>query len=243
MAIEHQELQTEQPVAIEPQPIASESADESQYETSQSMPSNIAEDNTPDHFKRRLGQQARRHEREKAELMGRISQLENSYSNGHTQNQEPDESQLFLKTIDQIVENRLIEKERHQKDQQDIQKISQAIESARQKYPDFDDLAGQYQYAPTGLKEALTLLDNADDVMFNVLKDPKEYNALMGMSAPQVIHRLTKISHQLGIADVSKAPSPVKPLTNSNHAQSLEKSVTEKRAMLRAQMRGRSARR
>lgn len=241
MAIEHQESQTEQPSAIESHTI--ESVDESPNETSQSTPSNIAEDNTPDYFKRRLGQQARRHEREKAELMGRISQLENTYSNSPVQNQEQDESEMFLKAIDQVVQNRLMEKERQQKDQQDIQKITHAIESARQKYPDFDDLAGQYQYAPQGLKEALTLLDNADDVMFNVLKDPKEYNALMGMSAPQVIHRLTKISHQLGMADVSKAPSPVKPLTNSNYAQSLEKSVTEKRALLRAQMRGRSSRR
>jgi hypothetical protein len=207
----------------------------------------------PEYLKKRLGKQARQHIKEKEELERnyerRLQEIQYRQQNNYANEAAPQEDidlsnpNHLLAAVDELVNQRLIEKEKQSSQQAITRKIQNFVDSAREKYSDFDALAEQYKYAPEGFAEAIPLLKNADDVMYQVLKDPKEYNNLLNKSPAEVIHRLTEISYHLSSRNtVSKAPPPIRPLTASGSPMNLTKSCKERRAELREEYRGRSRR-
>jgi len=223
------------------------------YNTDPSPSSNNLDE--PEYLKKRLGKQARQHQREKEELsreyerrLAEASYRQQSQNNYSTQSTPQEDIDLnnpnhLLAAVDELVNQRLIEKENISSQEVLTRKIQNSVESAREKYSDFDALVEQYQYAPPGFKDAIPLLKNADDVMYQVFKDKKEYNNLLNKSPAEVIHRLTEISYNLSSRNtVSKAPPPIRPLTASGSPMNLTKSCKERRAELREKEWGRSKR-
>jgi|SRR5271154_3250064 len=221
------------------------------YNTDPSPSSNNLDE--PEYLKKRLGKQARQHQREKEELSReyerRLAEASYRQQNNYPTQSTPQEDidlnnpNHLLAAVDELVNQRLIEKENISSQEVLTRKIQNSVESAREKYSDFDALVEQYQYAPPGFKDAIPLLKNADDVMYQVFKDKKEYNNLLNKSPAEVIHRLTEISYNLSSRNtVSKAPPPIRPLTASGSPMNLTKSCKERRAELREKEWGRSKR-
>lgn len=212
----------------------------------------------PEYLKKRLGRQARQHQknreeserqhlREKEELAKQYErQLEemrynqpNSY--GSSQPSTQDDIDLsnpnhLLAAVDELVNQRWIEKENRVRQEATNEKIQNFLQSARKKYSDFDAVVEQYENspAPNGLGEGLPLLKNADDVLYEVLRNPEEYKKLLNKSQAEVIHRLTEISYRLSSKSqtVSKVQPPIKPLTPSGSPTNLTKTCKERRLEL-----------
>lgn len=208
-----------------------------------------------DSFKKRLGQQARKHDRERAEWLREKEEiLRKTYHSQHSEyipnehhTSEPiDLSAIKPEQFVSLVEYANQVRSNTDRQQEIHNKVKDSYYAAREKYPDIDDYAAALNdmpESPAGFAESLALLDNADDVIYEVVKNAKEYQKLVNMRSPiAVAQRLKDISHYLSSKgrEVSKVDSPIKPLSASGEsAYFRQKTCSERRAELREKSRHR----
>lgn len=254
---------SEQPITSSPEPSESSQDGHLEYTASSSEPevatesfheesdsTHSSESNDPEWIQKRLGRQARKHRQEKEELSRYYEKMlqEARYQNNPqmtSQLSSPEDidfnnPQHVIAAMDELVNQRFVEEKNRIRQKEMRMKLKKVSEEARKKYPDLDYLAEQYDNGsiPPDFDKALVRCDNAHDVLYQVLKNPKEYENLLSMDDPaDVISRMKELSVRLALNSknnaVSKVDSPIKPLGHGGLSVNHDKSVSDMRADLR----------
>lgn len=229
----------------------SEDMSETIPETHESETTN--ETHEPEYIQRRLGRQQRKHEQEKAEI---ARQYEKQIQELQSQRQYADEKSMSAEDIDltnpqhliaamqEVARQELIEQQNqareYEKQNQLNQSIQKSVIMARKKYPDLDKLTSEYEGTtpPPGFIESLARCKNSPDVLYQLFKNPVEYERLLSMDNPyDVLSRVTEISVRLALKSkanaVSKVGEPIQTLGTSGLGGNSKKSYTDARKELR----------
>jgi hypothetical protein len=225
---------------------------------SASLEGEVNED--PHGIKKRLGMQAKKHQKEMRMMQEQLYNLQNQMAPKPEEHQ-PTESYTGqpqgANVNDQIsmaVAAALRAKDEHEHQQaaqkaeqeqkahmmKQYQSLDESFDKAAEKYEDFDDVVRHPDapFTPTMRDYALTL-DNAADVLYKLGKNPEELKRISKLPAIQQAKEMSKLSFAL-MGGVSKPEIPARPMGQikgnpvASHAVNEKTSISDIRSRMKS---------
>lgn len=222
----------------------------------------LAKEADPLAIKKRLGMQAKKHQREMRAMQEQIMQMQaqmgkqpmpdNSDANPYAQSQPNQQGMSIEEQIQRGVRFAL-----HAKDQQEAQAkeaermahvhkqyqlMNNEFDKASDKYEDFDDVVrGENTPFTSSVRDALLLVDNPADVAYKLGKNPDELQRISKLHPLDQAREVNKLSFALmgGNNGSSSAPSgngskPMNPIKANPVTSSANNSAASIRARMKA---------
>lgn len=211
-----------------------ENADESG--DSNAKESEVKDD--PYSVKKRLGMQAKRHQREMRAMQDQIMQLQahigqprpsdqssanNPYSNqpsnqGMSEDERIQSAVRYALQAKEAEEHKAKEAERQVHVQKQYHRLNQEFDKASDKYEDFDDVVrGEDVPFTAAIRDALLLIDNPADVVYKLGKNKDELNRISKLHPLDQAREVNKLSFALMGGNGGKSNS------NQSHPMSQNK--------------------
>jgi hypothetical protein len=226
----------------------------------------IADKDDPYGVKKRLGMQAKKHQREMRQMQDHILRMQAQIGGDSVQPQYPHESQNAYPSSGQPQGPRMTEEEkiqhavrlalgakdheekqaqiaeRHAHVQKQYQRLNDEFDRASDKYDDFDDVVrGEDTPFTTHVRDALLLVDNPADVAYRLGKNPTELERISKLHPLDQAREVNKLSFSLmgGNGKTPSSPNKSNPMgtIKENPARS-STAVTDKTppSVIRARM-------
>lgn len=205
-------------------------------------------DDDPHGIKKRLGMQAKKHQKEMRMMQEQLYQLQSrmpSQAAEHQSNesytgqpQGGDVNDQISKAVaaalrakdehDSQKQHEAAERERREHLQKQYQSLSDGFDKASEKYEDFDDVVRHPEapFTDTMRDYALTL-DNAPEVLYKLGKNPEELARISKLPAIQQAREMSKLSFAL-MGGPTKAQEPPRPMGQIKGNPVASHAVTEK---------------
>lgn len=210
----------------------------------------------PYKIKKRLGQQAKKHEREMAAMREHLGYLQSQIGNNQPENvssyasigQPPDAEEARIQHAVRLAlhakdaeEQRAREAESHRHVQRQYQRLEDELDKGASKYDDFDDVvrAHDVPFSPA-IREALLIVDNPAEVAYKLGKNRDELQRISRLHPLEQAREVHKLSKGLMNDGIKGPNSMVKPMgqIKSNPASTSAGQITDKTptSVIRARM-------
>lgn len=204
------------------EPLNAESADDSD------AGSNLAKEADPHAVKKRLGMQAKKHQREMRAMQEQLMQMQAHIGQQQTPSQNAElsygqpnnqgmsiEEQIqrgvrFALQAKEDQERKAKEAEHMAHIHKQYQRLNSEFDKASEKYEDFDDVVrGEEAPFTHAVRDALLLVDNPSEVAYKLGKNPDELRRISKLHPLDQAREVNKLSIALmgGSGNASSAPS------------------------------------